>query len=206
MQRRKAWNGKTPKTEVEARRILLAATQECIERHGLSKVGLSDVASIAGVTRQTVYRYFATADELFNAAAVLASGGLLDRMRARVLRHEGYAARIVETLVVAIGEIPKDVHLTSLVRSGDPFAISSALELAFAQDEMLALSGGDRVLCEQDRDELAEILLRLLKSFLDDPGPKRSEKQLRRFLYRWLIPVIEEKLQSTPGGGPVAPD
>ena len=111
MQRRKAWNGKTPKTEVAARRILLAATQECIERHGLSKVGLSDVASVAGVTRQTIYRYFATADELFNAAAVRASGGLLERMRARVLRHEGYAARIVEMLVVAIGEIPKDVHL-----------------------------------------------------------------------------------------------
>jgi len=48
--------------------------------------------------------------------------------------------------------------------------------------------------------------LRLLKSFLDDSGPKRSEKQLRRFLYRWLIPVIEEKLQSTPGGGSAAPD
>ena len=71
---------------------------------------------------------------------------------------------------------------------------------------MLALSDGDRVLCEQDRDELPEILLRLLKSFLNDSGPKRSEKQLRRFLYRWLIPVIEEKLQSTPGGGSAAPD
>ena len=206
MQRRKAWNGKAPKTELEARRILLAVTQECIERHGLSKVGLSDVASAAGVTRQTVYRYFATADELFDAAAVLASGGLLERMRARVLRHEGLAERIVETLVVAIQEIPKDVHLTSLVRSGDPFAISSALELSFTQDEMLALSDGDRVLCEQDRDELAEILLRLLKSFLDDPGPKRSENALRRFLYRWLIPVIQEKLDSAPAGGtPASP-
>ncbi len=66
---------------------------------------------------------------------------------------------------------------------------------------MLALSDGDRVLCEQDRDELPEILLRLLKSFLNDSGPKRSEKQLRRFLSRWLIPVIEERLQFTPGGG-----
>lgn len=201
MQRRKAWNGRTPKTEAEARRTLLAVTQECIERHGLSKVGLSDVASAAGVTRQTVYRYFATADDLFNAAAVLASGGFLDRMRTRVLRHQGLAERIVETLVVAIQEIPKDPHLTALVRSGDPFAISSALKLSFAQDEMLALSDGDRVLCEQDRDQLAEILLRLLKSFLDDAGPKRSDTELRRFLYRWLIPVIEEKLQSAPTGG-----
>lgn len=198
MQRRKAWNGKAPKTEAEARRTLLAVTQECIDRFGLSKVGLSDVASAAGVTRQTVYRYFANADELFNAAAVLASGGFLDRMRKRVLRHEGLAERIVETLVVAIREIPKDEHLSALVRSSDPFAVTSALRLSFVQDEMLALSGGDKVLGAQDRDELAEILLRLLRSFLEDPGPRRSEKELRRLLYRWLIPVIEEKLEATP--------
>ena len=206
MQRRKAWNGKSPKTEKEARRILLAVTQECIERHGgVSKVGLSDVANAAGVTRQTVFRYFPTADDLFNAAAVLASGGLLERMRARVLRRKGIAERIVETLVVAIGEIPNDSHLTSLVHSGDPFAISSALKMSFTQDEMIALSDGNRVLCERDRDELAEILLRLLKSFLEDPGPTRSEKELRTFLYRWLIPVIEEKLESAPDGGTGAP-
>ena len=197
MQRRKAWNGKAPKTELEARRILLGVTQECIDRHGLSKVGLSDVASAAGVTRQTVYRYFSSADELFNAAAVLASGGLLERMRTRVLRREGYAERIVEALVVAIQDIPKDVHLTELVRSGDPFAIAAALELSFVQDEMLALRDGDQVLCEQDRDELAEILLRLLKSFLEDAGPRRSESELRKFLNRWLVPVIEEKLTSS---------
>lgn len=196
MQRRRAWNGDPPTTELEARRRLLAVTQACIERHGRSKVGLSDVAAAAGVTRQTVYRYFASADDLFNAAAVLASGGFLERMRARVRRRRGLTERIVETLLVAIQEIPNDEHLSSLVRSGDPFAISSALERSFAQDEMVAMSDGHEVLGERDRDELAELLLRLLKSFLDDPGPPRSEGALRRLLERWLAPAIEEKLQS----------
>jgi AcrR family transcriptional regulator len=136
----------------------LGATQECIERYGLSKVGLSDVASAAGVTRQTVYCYFAPADDLFNAADVLASGSFLDRMRARVVRQERLSDRIVESLVVAIEKIPKDEHLSALVRSGAPFAINSALKLLFKQDEMLASSDGDRGLCEQDRDELAQIL------------------------------------------------
>lgn len=196
MKRRKAWNGKSPSTELEARRILLRVAQECIERFGLSKVGLSDVASAAGVTRQTVYRYFKNADELFNAAAVLASGGFLERVRERVLQHTGLAERMVETLVVAIHEIPNDVHLSALVRSGNPLEVSSALRLSFAQEEMVELAAGDLNLGPRDRDELAEILLRLLKSFLDDPGPERSEDELRTFLYRWLIPGIEEKLQS----------
>ena len=196
VQRRKAWNGDSPRTEAEARRTLLRVARECIERLGLSKVSLSDVASAAGVTRQTVYRYFENADELFNAAAVLASGGFLERMRERVLLHDGLAERMVETLVVAIHEIPKDVHLSALVQSGNVLEVSSALRLSFAQEEMVELAKGDLELDPSDRDELAEILLRLLKSFLDDPGPERSEDELRSFLYRWLIPVIDDKLQS----------
>ena len=39
-----------------------------------------------------------------------------------------------------------------------------------------------------------EILLRLLHSFLSDPGEPRTEDELRSFLYRWLVPMIEEKL------------
>jgi hypothetical protein len=43
--------------------------------------------------------------------------------------------------------------------------------------------------------------VRLLKSFVADPGPERSEDELRTFLYRWLIPVIEEKLQASSARG-----
>jgi AcrR family transcriptional regulator len=198
VQRRKAWNGKSPRSEVEARRILLDVTRDCIERFGLSKVGLSDVASAAGVTRQTVYRYFADAEDLFNSAAVLASGGFLENMRGRVLgQQQGLAERMVETLVLAIDEIPKDAHLSTLVQSSDFFAVSSALKLAFVQEEMVALSDGALPLNTQERDELAEILLRLLNSFLADRGPERSQDELRAFLFRWLVPLIEEKLQAS---------
>jgi AcrR family transcriptional regulator len=198
VQRRKPWNGNSPSSEAEARRILLDVTRDCIERFGLSKVGLSDVASAAGVTRQTVYRYFADAEDLFNSAAVLASGGFLERMRTRVLqRQEGLAERMVETLVLAIDGIPKDPHLSTLAQSGDFLAVSSALKLAFVQEEMLALSDGSIRLDARTRDELAEILLRLLNSFLADPGPERNQDELRAFLFRWLVPLIEEKLRAS---------
>ena len=196
MARRRAWNGKPPSSEAEARRFLLDVTHGCIERFGVSKVSLSDVATAAGVTRQTVYRYFVDADDLFNAAAVLTSGGFLERLRERVRERPGLAERAVEALVVAIREIPNDVHLSSLVRSGDTFNVSSALKLEFVQEELLNLAEGARHLSDADRDELAELLVRLLRSFLEDPGPERSEDQLRAYLSRWLVPVIEEKLQA----------
>jgi AcrR family transcriptional regulator len=194
VQRRKAWNGNAPKSEDEARRILLDVTRDCIERFGLSKVGLSDVASAAGVTRQTVYRYFDNAEDLFNSAAVLASGGFLERLRQRVLeQQDGVAERMVETLVLAIQEIPKDAYLSSLVQSGEFLAVSSALELEFVQEEILALSDESFALDAREREELAEILLRLLKSFIADTGPERSQDELRTFLFSWLVPLIEEK-------------
>ncbi len=190
MARRRAWNGKPPHSEAEARRFLLDVTQDCIERFGHAKVSLSDVATAAGVTRQTVYRYFVDADDLFNAAAVLASGGFLEHLRGRVRERQGLAERVVEALVVAIREIPNDAHLSTLVRSGDTFDVSSALKLNFVQEELLALADGTPNLSASDRDELAELLVRLMKSFLDDPGPERSEEELRIFLSRWLVPVI----------------
>ena len=83
MGRREAWKGTSPESHAAARTRLLEAAQACIERHGFSKVTLSDVAAAAGVTRPTVYRYFGSAEELFNAAAVTASGGYLERLRSR---------------------------------------------------------------------------------------------------------------------------
>ncbi len=59
------------------------------------------------------------------------------------------------------------------------------------------VSWGDEeitALPESERDELAEILVRLLHSFLADPGVERSEEELRQFLYSWLIPMLEAKL------------
>ena len=108
MQRRKPWNGKPPETQDAARRFLLDVATDCIDRFGLSKASLSDVAQAAGVTRQTVYRYFADADDLFRAAAVLSGGGLHERMRERAIERESLAERMVETVVLAIAEIPKD--------------------------------------------------------------------------------------------------
>lgn len=196
MGKRKAWNGRPPASEAEARRFLLAVAQACIERFGASKSSLSDVAAAAGVTRQTVYRYFVDADELFDTAAVLAGGGFLERLRKRVRKRRGLAERAVEALVVAIREIPKDPHLSALVRSGDAFGVSSALKLGFVQDELRELTDGAPGLSTSDRDELAELLVRLLRNFLADPGPKRSERELRTYLSRWLVPAIEGRLRS----------
>jgi hypothetical protein len=36
-----------------------------------------------------------------------------------------------------------------------------------------------------------------LNRFLADAGPERSQGELRTFLFRWLAPLVEEKLQGS---------
>lgn len=196
MARRRAWNGRPPGSEAEARRTLLDVTQQCIDRFGPAKASLSDVAASAGVTRQTVYRYFTDADDLFQTAAILASGGFLERTRTRVRRRQGFASRAVEWLVRTVREIPGDAHLSGLVKSENVFDVSTALELGFVQEELASLADGEPGLSQADLDELAELLVRLLRSFLDDAGPRRTEAQLRAYLSRWLVPAIEERIRA----------
>lgn len=191
MPRRKAWNGAAPATNEEARRRLLDAARRVVEKVGLSKAALSDVAEDAGVTRQTVYRYFANTEDLFLSAAALASGGFHERLRARALKKTNLAERMVECLVFAIREIPKDPHLATLVSSGQSFTLAEALSLSFVQEEMVVLADGDLPMSDDTRDALAELLLRLLLSFILDPGKQRSESELRAMLLGLLVPVVE---------------
>lgn len=194
MPRRKPWNGKPPDDAAAARRYLLDIAKDCVERLGMAKASLSDVAEAAGVTRQTVYRYFADADDLFRSAAVLAGGGFHQKLRKRALRRSTVAERIVENVVQSVIHIPDDPHLSAITADPELFNIATILQLGFVQDEMAAVADGELALSKRDRDELAELLLRLLQSFLADPGVTRSERELRAFLQRWLVPMIDARL------------
>lgn len=196
MPRRKAWNGRPPETPEAARRFLVEIARDCVERLGLQKAGLSDVAEAAGVTRQTVYRYFTSADDLFHSAAALSSGGFYERLHERAMRRRTLATRLTECLVFAILEVPRDPHLGLLVGSSEHFTVNAALSLAFVQDEIVRLAGGDDAspLSARDVDEIAELLIRLLLSFLSDTGVPRDEAALRAFLLRIIEPVIESRI------------
>ncbi len=54
-------------TDTSTRRRILAATAEVLGRNGKTKLSLSDVATQAGVSRPTLYRWFASKEELLSA-------------------------------------------------------------------------------------------------------------------------------------------
>ncbi|OBJ47822.1 TetR/AcrR family transcriptional regulator [Mycobacterium sp. 1423905.2] len=56
-------------TDTSTRQRILAATAEVLARSGKSKLSLSEVAAQAGVSRPTLYRWFASKEELLSAFA-----------------------------------------------------------------------------------------------------------------------------------------
>jgi AcrR family transcriptional regulator len=53
--------------DTSTRERILAATVEVLGRNGMTKLSLSDVALQAGVSRPTLYRWFASKEELLDA-------------------------------------------------------------------------------------------------------------------------------------------
>lgn len=54
-------------TDTSTRQRILAATAEVLARSGKTKLSLSEVATQAGVSRPTLYRWFASKEELMSA-------------------------------------------------------------------------------------------------------------------------------------------
>jgi AcrR family transcriptional regulator len=53
-----------PANTDDARERILDAAGRCIERHGIHKTTMDDIASEVGLSRPRVYRYFADRDDL----------------------------------------------------------------------------------------------------------------------------------------------
>ena len=92
--RTRGWSGATPSSDEEAAARILSAAKIAIERDG--DVNIADIARAVGVTRQTVYRYFPSADALLVAAAFDSASDFLDQLAAHLSGLTDPAGAVVE--------------------------------------------------------------------------------------------------------------
>jgi AcrR family transcriptional regulator len=186
------WSGAAPASDDEAVERILAAASNAIDERG-ADISIADVARVLGVTRQTVYRYFPSTDALLVAAAVHAATDFLDRMAEHLVGITDPAEAVTEGIATALEWLPKDKHIGLLIIPGKATAhtqsVTSDIAVEFA-NSMLRRFDVDWAglgFTDADLDELAEYLLRIIQSFVIDPGrpPRRGEK-LRDYLRRWV--------------------
>ena len=83
----------------DARERILAAAQRCVDRHGIRKTTIDDIASESGLSRPSVYRYFADRDDLLIELITRHGQALLGRARESFSRQSGLPDQIVESLL-----------------------------------------------------------------------------------------------------------
>jgi AcrR family transcriptional regulator len=190
--RRRGWGGEPPRTDEEAAARIVDAAVQLIAETG-SSISIADVAASLGVIRQTVYRYFPTADALMRAAAMASVDGFLDRLAGAVSGIADPAEAMTDGVMFTLEEVVRIPHLAILL--SEPYASARPGEVA--SDE--AQDFGMRMINRFDVDwsrhgfddaalgELVEFTLRTMLSFFVAPNPPgRSREELRRFVKRWL--------------------
>ena len=188
------WSGQPPTSPEDARERLMDAAVACLQRFGLEKTGMADIAAAAGVTKPTIYKYFESRDELVQSALSRAGAALGERLLHYASRFESLADQLVEAVLFCLREIPNEPALAVSSRSQtESFGARMAFRptgLALAHRVLDELFASRPDLMEQ-ADEIAEILIRWMLSFLIVDGPKpRDEDELRALLHRRMIPGL----------------
>jgi AcrR family transcriptional regulator len=97
-----------PTSTDDARERILAAAERCIDRHGIRKTTMDDVACEVGLSRPSVYRYFADRDDLLIELITRHSQALLVRARKSISRQSSLADQIVETVLYTAEHARRD--------------------------------------------------------------------------------------------------
>jgi len=192
------WQGNPPGTEDEARRRIVEATTACLDRAGLAKTSLSDVAAEAGVTRQTVYRYFPGLKDILRAVALAGVEEFAGRMERHLATFGTAAEAAVESVVFAVRTLPGEPHMGLLLQAGeaDYFTDGVVSPLAFSYGARILRNlpidwAAAGIATEEDLQGLAEVLMRLFLSFLQYPStPPLTDDELRALVRRWIGPAL----------------
>lgn len=191
------WAGSPPKSDAEAVERILDAAKSEIDRVGRD-IAIADVARILGVTRQTVYRYFPSTDDLIVATAIRAVTPFIAELRSHLADCHDPATIAIRSIVFVLEHLPKNVYLNIALSPSPTVSHAADMTSQLARDFALGIltdleidwvsaGFGPRRLAE-----LAEHMLRLTQSLVLDPGdPPKHGRDLLEYLDRWLRPAVE---------------
>jgi AcrR family transcriptional regulator len=197
MARHHGWGGSPPADEREARARIIEAAIRCVDRDGPEQFTLSSVAAELGVIRQTIYRYYASTDELMSAVSQASVESFLDEFKQHLEPFTCPADWVIEALAAAIEQLPAERYLVLLLAAGRPVSFTQgvvsdvAIQIGRGLAKESAVDWAAAGYDGQRLDELIELMLRIIQSMVVTPKvPARRGPELRGYLHRWLAPGI----------------
>ena len=175
---------------------ILDAARAVFEQYGARRANVDDIAAEAGVSRSTLYRRYATKDELLAAVVMRETDAFLDELDAVAADLPPQEA-VIECFTRGL-RIMRDIPVLGRLAKSEPEAVT-----AIAGGEHVLLAQSDRIAATLRRagatmpdDELAlaaETLLRVASTYLMSPGGHldlRDEYAVRDYAKRYLSPLV----------------
>ncbi|MCB9629094.1 MAG: TetR/AcrR family transcriptional regulator [Sandaracinaceae bacterium] len=197
--RKPAWGDDPPRDDTEARDKLLDAAERCVRRDGVEQTSLSSVAAEAGVSRRTVYRYFASGQELLAAAEIRAGGGLLDRIRRAADPTLPPRERLLRGLVAFVQSAAEDPLLSRYLdpRELDAATVVNEANIQRTLAQFAAVYYGAPLTRRATRElhDLGELILRMVASLCLVPV---SDARARKLLELALGGALDQLPPTMP--------
>ena len=193
---RKGWAGSPPTDDTEARKRIIDTALRLVDRRGAAQTTVSDIADSLGITRRTVYRYFAGTEELFTAVADVALTSFVAQID-QLVADMDITSQLVEIVAHIIERLPHEPQLALLLANDRSNMFSRAMLTADVIARCRAILHHARIdwnqlgFDEHTIDELVEFLLRIIQSMVIAPSdPPRTGAELRAYLHRWIGPAL----------------
>lgn len=198
-------NGRTPYQEAARtllRQTVFDAAREQLGRQPWSEITMADIASGAGVSRQTLYNEFGSRNEFGFAFVIHEAERFMDDVEKAVLEHtddpRAAVTAALEHFLRTAGEDP----LMSILLSDDgtggmlPFVTTQGLPVVQWATARLTsvIEEGWPEAAPADVKRLAESLVRLAISYVTTPG--ESAEETARAVADLLGPFIDKALGS----------
>jgi AcrR family transcriptional regulator len=185
------------RTEVAADRILDAAG-ELFARQEAATVGMHEIASAAGCSRATLYRYFENRDALYTSYVHRESYRLYREMTDQVGSVVDPRERLIEGMMASLRNVRESPALASwFAKTQRPIGA----ELAEQSEVIRALTEAFVISLAPDEPEVvghrARWLVRVMTSLLVFPGHDETDE--RAMLEEFVVPIMVPAAQKATG-------
>jgi AcrR family transcriptional regulator len=185
---------------------VLDAAATCYLRYGVVKTTATDIASMVGISRATLYRRFGSHETIFLAVLTRESMEMAVDAEAYLARFEEPRDRILEGMLFSIKEIGRrPVHAAVFGGESVAWAATQAIHTEALRRigeagvrPLVASSLADGSMTERQMKDLVDWILRVLISYAAVPGPGgRRMADIRRQLEAWFLPAFEARIGGT---------
>jgi AcrR family transcriptional regulator len=191
-----------PGTEVydQMRDRIVDAAQRHLEQHGLARVRIEEIATEAGCSRATVYRYFSDKEELVRQVLIRRARRIAAALARSVQATDDPEELLVTGIVRGVAHFRADPYFESFY---GPDAAGTTTRIAGGSGALRAVVGEvmgplfdlaeatGRLRPGVDRQQATEWIMLVTTALLTIPTPSATDPaDQERFLHTFLVPSL----------------